>query len=210
MQQEFNVMENELYTFNLKAGNSIILNFYQTREDLKEIEFISYSPKLMSFKMLVSTKENPSSENTISVIPSWLGGYFSSVNKGSLRFCYKCSYYILLEAERSTSDINFMIKYEDSVNKIKSYEPIYSTLKPFHMHCYSYEITEANKNETLIIQTMLFSGSATLGLNPWNNPRTIKADKKFKFEDLILNENIKIISPEDRKETNIGKILIIE
>ena len=168
---------------------------------------------MSTFKMFVSSSGSPSSRNTLPVIPSWIGGYYSSVTRNSFNFCSNCTYYIMLEAEQGTAEIFFMIKYEDSVNKVKSNEPIFSTLKPGNMHCYSIEITEDLKNETLIIQTMLFSGSASLLVNPWTNLRegndaSVRAgfSYKFKFESDILTESLKLITPNDRKEGDVGKI----
>lgn len=215
LEPEFKIAENEVYTFNIKPEKQIILKFKQNKQDAKEIEFISYSPRMSTFKMFVSKDLNPSTQNSLPVIPSWIGGYFTSINKNSFNFCSNCTYYILLEAENGPAEIFFMIKYEDSVNKVKSNEPIFSTLKPANMHCYSIEVTEESNNETLIIQTMLFSGSATLLVNPWKNPRgsndaSIRSDffNKFKLEKDILSENLMLITPKDRKENNIGKFFI--
>jgi len=210
---EFKIKENEIYSFSLKEGRSRILKFNQMKSDAKEIEFISYSHKINPFKMFVSTQRNPSSQNTLPIIPSWIGGYYASVNKNSFNFCSNCTYYILLESEKGTADIFFMIKYENSVNKVNLQEPIFSTLKPVSMHCYSIEITDQFKNETLIIQTMLFSGSASLFINPWKNPREgnntgIRSSLfyDFKFKNDIFSENLKLITPEERKENNTGNI----
>jgi len=214
LEPEFKIAENEVYTFNIKPENQIILKFDQKRADAKEIEFISYSPKMSSFKMFVSVSGNPGSQNTFPVFPSWIGGYYSSVNRNTLNFCSNCTYYVMLEAEKGIAEIFLMVKYEDSVNKVKSNEPIFSTLKPANMHCYSIEVEEQFKNETLIIQTMLFSGSASLLVNPWENPRgtndaSVRAGFYYnaKFENDILSESLKLITPSERKEGNVGKTI---
>jgi hypothetical protein len=211
LEPEFKIAENEVYTFNIKPEKQIILKFDQNKPNATEIEFISYSPKMSTFKMFVSSNANPSSQNSLPVIPSWIGGYYSSINKNSFTFCSNCTYYVLLEAEIGAAEIFFMVKYEDSVNKVKSNEPIFSTLKPANMHCYSIEIPEEFKNETLVIQTMLFSGSASLLVNPWKNPRgsndaSVRSGffYNFKFENDILSDNLKLITPQDRKEGNVG------
>lgn len=214
LEPEFKIAENEVYTFNIKPEKQVILKFNQNNAAAKEIEFISYSPKMSSFKMFVSNSANPGSQNTLPVIPSWIGGYYSSVNKNSFNFCSNCTYYVMLEADKGAAEIFFMVKYEDSVNKLKSSEPVFSTLKPANMHCYSIEVTEEFKNETLIIQTMLFSGSASLLVNPWKNPRgsndvSVRAGFFFnaKFESDVLSESLKLITPEDRKEGDVGKTI---
>ncbi len=166
--------------------------------------------------MFVSFNKSPSSENSLPIIPSWIGGYYSSINSDSILFCSNCTYYILLESEKGSAEIFFMIKYEDSVNRIKTNEPIFSTLKPYNMHCYSININEENKNKTLIIQTMLFSGSTTLLINPWINPRGVNETSirsglfyNFKYQNHISSEYLKMISPKDRKEGIIGTFLPI-
>lgn len=152
--------------------------------------------------MYVSKESNPSSTNTFTIIPSWIGGYYASTIKNNYNFCKNCTYNILLEAEKNSAEINFMVKYENSVNKIKSHQQIFSTVKPFGSHCYSIDVTESNKNETLIVQTMLFSGSSTLLVNPWTNPMV--TGERFKIVEDIASEGIKLITAKDRKNKDTG------
>ena len=170
LEKEVIIEAGETQVFSLKEGKSQIIKFEHNEKSKKEIQFISYSNKLSSFKMFVSKDEDPSSQNSLLVVPSWIGGYYASLTNKSIDWCENCTFYILLEAETGVSDISFMVKYEDTINKIKHIEPIFSTIKPFQKHCYSIEIEEKSKNENLIIETILFSGSATLGMNPWTNP----------------------------------------
>lgn len=213
MEEEVKILPGKMEVFSLREGNSIILNFEHKKNSKKnEIQFISFSHKFTPFKMFVSKSANPSSQNTLTVIPSWMGGYYTSIDKESPYWCEEdCTYYILLEAEKGASDISFMVRYEDTVQKMKHIHPIFSTLKPLKMHCYSIDIKERFKKENLIIETILFSGSATLGMNPWKNPVVYPNEinrNEFKINEDINTENIRIVTPEERKSGNQGKYFI--
>lgn len=188
-------MENNLYPFHITKESSVSLKFQQTREDFKELEFISFSPKMSPFRIFVSDKETATSENSIQIIPSWIGGYYASVTKSSRYYCTKCNFTIFIEPEFDEADLFFLIKYEDSVSRIFPHHPIMSSLKPYQKHCYNFTVHERFKNEEIIIQTELFSGSATMKYNPWTLPN--ETDKFF-LEKEITGEDVSIIKPTER------------
>lgn len=195
LEPEWSVNADELYSFYLTKDNSISLKFDQNRETYEELEFKSYSPRMSAFRMFVSDKNNPSSSNSLTVVPSWVGGYYTSVTKYSLHFCNNCTYYILLESENDFAEVFFSVQYQDSVSKINPQDPIFSTLRPFRKHCYSIDVDENKKNENIIVQTMLFSGSANLIINPWKYSNNIT---DYKFVKQIPNEFVKLITPAER------------
>ncbi len=202
MEKEVKIEVGETQVYSLKEGQSQILSFEHNAKDKKEIQFISYTTKLSPFRMFVSREKNPSTQNTLTIIPSWMGGYYASASKKSVNWCENCTYYILLEAEKGAADITFTVKYEDTINKIKHIEPIWSSLTPGRMHCYSIEIEDSFKNENLIIETILFSGSAVLGMNSWSNPLVNTNDYSmngFRYTDEINADNIRIVNPIERK-----------
>lgn len=183
----------------------MMVSFEHKKKNVEEIQFISFTHKLTPFKMFISKDKAPSTQNTLPTIPSWHGGYYTSLTKNSKDWCEECTFYILLEAEKGSSEINFMIRYEDTIHKIKHFEPLYSTVKPRQFHCYSILINELNKLDNLIIETVLFSGSAQFAYNPWTNPiyDNKNFDKNiFKFKEDINMEAINIITPEQR---NVGR-----
>ncbi len=195
LDNELYIVENELYSFYITKDNSISLKFDQKRETYKELEFIAYSPKMSSFRMFVSNQNEPSSSDRLTIVPSWIGGYYSSVTNNSIYYCTNCTYHILLESENDIAEVFFIIKYEDSVSKINPQEPIFSTLKPFRKHCYYIDVDENNKDEEIIVQTTLFSGSANLLINPWSLPKNSTTSKISKQ---INSEDISVIKAEDR------------
>lgn len=198
MEIEWTIIENDIYTFFLKKDNSISLRFDQLRDSFEELEFIAYSPMMSSFRIFISNTNKPSSSNSMTIIPSWVGGYFASVSKNSAYFCRNCTYNILIESDSDVAEVFFTIKYEDSVSKVNPQEPIFSTLKPFKKHCYSIEVNDKNKNDDIIVQTMLFSGSANLQINPWENPRNLTT---YKFSKDISIEDVTLIQPQDRNNS---------
>jgi len=207
LETELNIVENELYSYYITKDNSISLKFDQRRQSYRELEFIAYSAKMSAFRIYISDKNNPSSSNSMTIIPTWIGGYYASVTKHSPHFCFNCTYYILLESENDLAEVFFTIKYEDSVSKVNPHEPIFSALKPFRRHCYSINVEEKYADDELIIQTMLFSGSTKLLINPWEMP---KNHTSFKFSKDINSEDVTIIQEKDslNGKNNTGLIYI--
>lgn len=159
------------------------------------------------YKVYISDKVNPSSSNSMQIIPSWIGGYYASVSKQSSHFCFNCTYFVLIEAENELAEVFFTVKYEDSFSKVNPQDPIFSTLKPFRRHCYSFDVDEKYKNEDIIVQTTLFSGSANLLVKPWLEPKN-RTD--FQLSRDINSEDILILTPQMRNDpinnTDTGSI----
>jgi hypothetical protein len=121
----------------------------------------------------MSHKTNPVSTNSMQIIASWVGGYYASVTKNSSFFCSNCTYNILIESENDSAEVLFVVKYEDNVSKVNSDELIFSTLKPYGRHCYFIDIDKKNLNEEIVVQNMVFSGSASLLINPIEMPNNL-------------------------------------
>ena len=163
---------------------------------------------MSAFRMYISKDSSPSSSNSMIIIPSWVGGYFASVTKNTAFYCNNCTFYILIEAENDLAEVFLNVKYEDAVTRVNSQEPIFSTLKPFRRHCYFIEVEDKYKAEEIIVQTMLFSGSASLLINPWVHPQNIT---KFESSKEINTEDVTIIRATDRNNgtsLNSGPVYI--
>jgi hypothetical protein len=177
------------------------LKFVQDQREYKELEFISFSPKLSPYRMFISREESANSANTMQIIPSWIGGYFSSVSKNSTNYCTNCNFTILIEPEFQDAHVFFIIRYENSVSEI-THHPIISTLKPFRKHCYFINIPDRYKNEDMIIQTELFSGSVEMLYNPWELP---KDQNDFLIKKQVNGEDVTIINSTLRNSTILSK-----
>lgn len=176
---------------------AVNLKFNHTKTDFKELQIMSYSPQLSPYRMYVAKNSMPSSQNSIQIIPTWLSGYTADIIRGSKDACEgTCQYNILIESESSFAEVYLLIKYEDSVTKVDPLFPVFSYVRPYGTHCYSIAIDQSNKDDSIIIQTNLFSGSVKIYINPWTKP----ADKsKFWFEDNIYSEKVIQVTPQDRK-----------
>lgn len=162
---------------------------------------------MSGFRMYISKKENPSASNSILVIPSWVGGYYASVTENSAHYCTNCTYYILIEADNDFAEVFFTAKYEGSYSPITPQDPVFSTLKPFKKHCYTIDVEEKYKEEEIIIQTVLFSGSAYLLVKPWNKPQN---QTDYTITKEINSEDVSILTPAKRNidNKNTGPVYI--
>jgi len=190
-----------MYAAYLIKEDSLSFKF-KSKDNFEEMEIVAYSPQMGTFRIFAQANERPSTQNSIKQIPSWIGGYSLNVLKGNTNYCTNCYYYILLESELSDVEVIFFVKYEDTVTTVRSFEPVFSTVKKNKNHCYQYYITDNYIKENVIIQTVMFTGTATLKFKMNDYPKMEGIDTLDSSNHQILTEKIIKITPEARKATN--------
>ena len=138
-----------------------------------EFNIIATSPQLKEFKIFAH-KDNPSSQHTFPVIPSWIGGYVISIDNKSSDYCENCEYHIILQAgEHDNVVVNLLFTFQDGVSQIKRGVNVYDTAKANQTRCYKFRFHSAmrRQNEQIIVESTLYSGFGTLHILGWNPPR---------------------------------------
>ena len=128
------------------------------------------------FKIFMNRK-SPSSANTYKVIPSWESGYVIMIKKGSYEYCINCEYHIIIHNEENNqiNKTNSIILYaiaeeKDFRTNIESFGKVYDAMEEDSRACFNYNITEIDKRtEILIIDLVVYSGSATLLVEGWKS-----------------------------------------
>lgn len=176
----------------------------KVNRNFEELDIVAFSPTLGPFKLLVKEKERPTTENSIKVIPSWMGGYTVNIQKTSEYYCNDCYYYLVLEAGSTNAEIFFFAKYEETVTLIGTEEPVYNTLLPFKKHCYKYNVDIRNRDKNIIIQTVVFSGSVELKYKMNGAPDMANTLSDMLSNDIQTEKYIKISSTE--RSPNYGEL----
>jgi len=160
---EVEVKIGRVYSIALKKKSSLSYYINIPKDEYEEFNLVATSPNLKSFKVFMS-KNSPSSQNTIRVIPSWTGGYMISVERYSNDYCTNCKYHILIQSqEKEEVNIQFYAYFQDTITSISSGNTIYDAVKNDKKRCYSYDMKVLNmREEKILIHTTLFSGIALL------------------------------------------------
>ncbi len=174
-------MKNDELSFKIKVN-----------KNYEELDIVAFSPQLKAFKLLVNEKERPTTQNSVSVIPSWMGGYSVNIPKNSENYCNNCHYYIVLEAGSSDVEVYLFARFEESITSIGSEEPLYSTLMPFKKHCYKYKIDMRNRDKNVIIQTVVFNGSVEMKYKMNELPNMATSGSELLSNDIQTEKYTKI------------------
>ena len=161
--REVEIQLGQIYSISLDQKTSLSYYINIPKDDFEELNLVATSPNLKSFKVFMS-KTSPSSQNTFKIIPSWTGGYMISVERYSSDYCTNCKYHVLIQSqEEKEVNIQFYAYFQDTITSISSGSIIYDAVKRDKKRCYAYDMKILNmREEKILIQTSLFSGSALL------------------------------------------------
>ena len=154
------------------------------------------------FKVYVSTDPSPSSANSLRMVPSWGSGFALNIRKDSDDYCLGCTFHILIVGdEKSENQINFLVNYLGKEISLLTTSPVYDNIDYNIDKCYSIDM-KGKENESLIISTMLFSGSLVVQLNGYNTVLDMTIDilpnDNSTYE--VTSERVIILSVEDIKK----------
>ena len=196
----------EKYNFlSLKSHETMNYKF-KVKNEYEKLKVVAYSVTSSKFKIFMN-QNSPSSANTYKVIPSWDNGYVIVIRKGMKEYCSNCEYHIIIHNEENEerSEINQIVLFidieeKDLVRNLNNFQIIYDALEMYSKSCFTFNITEKQKNnEKLILDLIVFSGDATLLIEGWkskNIHRKIEADR-YNYSYNILMEKHIILDKKD-------------
>lgn len=103
------------------------------------------------------------------------GGYSVIISKYTNDYCQGCIYKIEFEAFDEIVEIKFIVKTSNSITKLEKNQPALGYTIEDTRSCFIYNLTKEHQNENLIVSTNLFSGNASLYVQPWGLPN-VKRD----------------------------------
>ena len=200
LSEEIEIEIGKMYSIEMERKSSLnyILNIPQ--KDYKELNVMATTNGMEDFKIYMS-KTNPSSQNTIKVIPSWASGYLITIDKNSRDYCTNCSYHILLQSGKGECTVQFYAYFQNSITKLLAGSPLQDAMKSYGKRCYSFNIFDKNnlKDQKIVISITLFSGNAIIVIEGFehNDNLTYENAKNNKFTYEILGEKSLLL---DNKE----------
>ena len=171
--KEKELRSEKLYSIFLKKHSFLNYFIKIPNKAYNEFNIIATSPQLKEFKIFAH-KDNPSSQHTFPIKPSWIGGYLISIDNMSSDYCENCEYHIILQSgEDDNVVVNLLFTFQNGISQIKRGVNVYGTAKANQTRCYKFKINSAmrRKDEQLIIESTLYSGLGTLHILGWNPPR---------------------------------------
>ena len=149
-------------------------------------------------RMFIAQANNlsaPSSENTVSVIPNWLG-LTAKIFEDDKYFCTGCAFRVLIT---SKEDIEYKITYKISKLYTKLQEDknlLFDYIKRGERNCYLYKI---QSREDLEIRLNPFSGNPKIYVHPNELPMSMD---KFAYNSTGTNNEALIIPAKEIYNTN--------
>lgn len=103
-----------------------------------------------------------------------LGGYSVIIEKNSPSYCVDCYYQIMLETYDTVEDIYVLVRTSNSLIRLKKNVVQLGITMAGKRSCFIYNLSRKDQDENIIITTNIFSGNATLHVNPWILPNEKK------------------------------------
>eukprot|EP01022_Parablepharisma_sp_SALTPOND_P035050 TRINITY_DN93_c0_g1_i1.p1 TRINITY_DN93_c0_g1~~TRINITY_DN93_c0_g1_i1.p1 ORF type:complete len:1696 (+),score=117.78 TRINITY_DN93_c0_g1_i1:149-5236(+) len=154
-----------------------------------------------SVRMFVTKVEDettlPSSDNSIRVLPTWLGLIARAYEDESAWFCTNCSYKVLITTKEDTG---YTLTFTTSklYSKVKKEnEEIFDMVRARERNCYQYKMRDLDKD--LEIHLTPFSGDPNLYINPGELPLDM-TDFAYNTKG-TLEESLVLTSREIRKHS---------
>ena len=199
------IQEGKINSYLLSKKSSITFKFH-TKVNYDHLSFAFISPQMKPFKLYIA-KNNPSSQNTFKLEPSWISGYTLDIKKGDSRYCENCDYFIVAESQEQDVSISMIVTYPGTELMLRPSEQIFDHVTVKGRRCYKYKINELTADDAIVTNIVLFSGTAIVQVHGYDsnvemNYSTIPYDD-FTYE--ISSEQVITIDAEDLKELRDSK-----
>ena len=216
--KEIELKLGQINSITLSKHNSIHYFLKIKNIDYNQLKVVAYSPEKKHFHFLMNkNKKSLSTQNTISAIPFYFGGYMINIDKSSPNYCINCTYHLLFQTEEDSTKIKFYAFFQDTFTKIDSGQTLVDSFEKNNKRCYYYDIKDNIHlkdltNEKIILQVTLFGGEAFLHISGYNkimydSINDIKKLKNFGFhiysEKSILLANKDLKKFEDEYDNNL-------
>ena len=191
------MIENKLYGVTLKEDEEIRIKF-KTKEEFNELSIGCIGMTLEPFRMYLA-KENPSSSNTLQAFPTYFNGYKFNIVKGTSDYAVKTDYELLIQNQGKQNELRLWLIYDKAEIPLKQYDSFFETVKKYSNICFGYTVTKAEKQKTLILSFILFSGSGYIQIGGWKNIENMTYNEiphnEYTYE--IDSDKVIRITPED-------------
>lgn len=168
------------FSFLLEADSDLLIKF---RSNQVGFELNIYSPQMTKFKAYLQKHKVPSSSDTITLYPTFIGGFGVEITPTHKGWCKECDYYLLIVAEDSDTIVN-KSEVIVSLTRLDKYEvlderfPAFNVVSYDNRRCYVFTASNTAMIDNVITTLTVFSGSVKLDVNPG---KYVDSSKNAKF-----------------------------
>ena len=173
--KEFELKAGERVVGALTKSDSKLFRFYVPNDlDIHSISIsleVGGNTSMVRMFATIAKTENdqPSSQNSMTVLPSWFGLIARVYEDNSNFFCRDCTYKVLIN---SNEEMQYTLHYTTSktVTKIKEEQyQAYDVVSTGDQNCYEFNVK--NPAQTMEVYLNAFSGDPDIYVNPLTLPR---------------------------------------
>lgn len=199
----YNIKEEKYYNLNLKPNENLVYVFHNNKKDFDQIKFLFNSNDIKKNYKVYISRDLEISKNSIEIFSVWGSGKTGIITKNDKNlYCNDCDYYILINNKEENEKINlfFYITYPLKEIDISHGGIIQETIKKNGEQCYTVLLKKKYDFDNLLINLVIYGGSAYLKLNGFSNKTDINYETIF-YDNMTLE-----IYSQDY--INIGKNLL--
>lgn len=199
----YNIKEEKYYNLNLNSNENLVYIFHNNKKDFDQIKFLFNSNDIKKNYKVYISRDIEISKNSIEIFSVWGSGKTGIITKNDKNlYCNDCDYYILINNKEENEKINlfFYITYPLKEIDISHGGIIQETIKKYGEQCYTVLLKKKFDFDNLLINLVIYGGSAYLKLNGFSNKTDINYETIF-YDNMTLE-----IYSQDY--INIGKNLL--
>ena len=184
----YNIKEERFYNINLKPNENLVYVFHNDKTNFEQIKFLFNSNDIKKNYKVYISREPEIIKNSIEIISVWGSGKTGIITKNDKNlYCTECDYYILInnKEEIEKINLNFFITYPLKEIDISHGGIIQETIKKYGEQCYTVLLKKIFDFENLLINLVIYGGSAYLKLNGFSNKTYINYDTIF-YDNMTL------------------------
>ena len=184
----YNIKEERFYNINLKPNENLVYVFHNDKKNFEQIKFLFNSNDIKKNYKVYISREPEIIKNSIEIISVWGSGKTGIITKNDKNlYCTECDYYILInnKEEIEKINLNFFITYPLKEIDISHGGIIQETIKKYGEQCYTVLLKKNFDFENLLINLVIYGGSAYLKLNGFSNKTYINYDTIF-YDNMTL------------------------
>ena len=184
----YNIKEERFYNINLKPNENLVYVFHNDKKNFEQIKFLFNSNDIKKNYKVYISREPEIIKNSIEIISVWGSGKTGIITKNDKNlYCTECDYYILInnKEEIEKINLNFFITYPLKEIDISHGGIIQETIKKYGEQCYTVLLKKIFDFENLLINLVIYGGSAYLKLNGFSNKTYINYDTIF-YDNMTL------------------------
>ena len=200
------ILENKKNTYELYS-NTVMRFSFRTRETFNNLLINVVGSYINSFKVYLAQKD-ASSSNTLPSIPILFNGYQFLIENDKNKYS-EYMFELIVDNEKDKQELSIWLKYDNDTIKVNEAEIVYESIQEKGVSCYNFTIDNFNKENEIILSTILFNGYGFIYINGFNQINSSKINSEYKNKEesyqIYQNKVIKLSKEELKKNEDNQK-----